>query len=288
MEQRPVVDYSGTVWRDKKKRGRVGPRAVLITDCRCPVGRELAKKLDKLGFYVFAGWSGVDEEGARRLQSASSNRLRLVRMEPEQLSTAVETVRQDLPEEKEGLYCLVEIGAGGPVGSFIRLSSRRCRSALEKNLIGRLLVISHFLPLLKSGKGRIVGVCSDYGRYAYPGMSVQCCTHAALMAFFRCLDYELVPFNLQVFLIEERSVPIDQDQEAEETEQEQTNNSRGSGCPKAVLKAIEQTVMDPDPPFHCRVLAPTLRMRVLSVIQWLPASWARQIIKRMFYAGNRR
>lgn len=89
----------------KKKARDPKGLAVFITGCDHGVGYECAKKLDRIGFHVFAGCHFPDGEGAQRLKSRTSGKLTIVGIDvanDDEVQKAVEFVRQRLPREAEG------------------------------------------------------------------------------------------------------------------------------------------------------------------------------------------
>jgi len=59
-------------------------KAVLITGCDTGIGHEVARHLDMLGLWVFAGCENTASEGAQRLRVEASPRLQLVNMDVRQ------------------------------------------------------------------------------------------------------------------------------------------------------------------------------------------------------------
>lgn len=74
--------------------------------CDSGFGRELAEKLDKMGYHVFAGCLAPDREGARSLKESTSERLKIVPIDVTddfQVQQAVKFVKDNIGENRK--YC---------------------------------------------------------------------------------------------------------------------------------------------------------------------------------------
>ncbi|XP_076318642.1 dehydrogenase/reductase SDR family member 9-like isoform X2 [Tachypleus tridentatus] len=88
------------VWNGKVKKRKVNNSVVLVTDCDSGFGWECARRLDKLGFYVFAGFRNPHEDRALRLQAKTSKNLQLVQLDVtknEDVKNAAKFVQERLP-----------------------------------------------------------------------------------------------------------------------------------------------------------------------------------------------
>ena len=91
-------------YRSSQTVGNYGDRYVFITGCDTGFGNLLTKKLDAMGFHVFAGC--LTQKGMEQLKGETSNKVRVVQMDvtkTESIQTAFEAVKSSLPENK-GLY----------------------------------------------------------------------------------------------------------------------------------------------------------------------------------------
>ena len=110
----PVVDAGVLVWllRGLVCRSHHEPvgKAVLITGCDTGIGHEVARHLDMLGLWVFAGCENTASEGAQRLRVEASARLQLVNMDvrqEHQVQMAVRYIQENLPAGCNGLWAVV-------------------------------------------------------------------------------------------------------------------------------------------------------------------------------------
>ncbi|KAJ8314166.1 hypothetical protein KUTeg_008727 [Tegillarca granosa] len=108
---------------------------VLITGCDTGFGRELAYRLDKLGFNVIA--TCLTDAGAKILSQTTSENLHTVMLDVTKLDQIV-----NLHEK-----------------------------CLDVNLFGMTEMNRQFLPLLRNSRGRIINMVSMAGRMAVPSMT---------------------------------------------------------------------------------------------------------------------
>ena len=76
----------------------------LPTGCDSGFGNDLARRLDKEGYHVFAGCLALEREGARALKAATSDRLKLVSIDVTddfQVSQAVSFVKENIGDNGE-------------------------------------------------------------------------------------------------------------------------------------------------------------------------------------------
>ena len=95
-------------------RGHVDPRnkSVMITGCDTGFGHALAKRLDSLGFIVFAGCLNSKGLGAENLRTEASSKLVIIQMDvtkDDDVLAAVETVKKHIEYPEKGKEILVSL-----------------------------------------------------------------------------------------------------------------------------------------------------------------------------------
>lgn len=96
------------------------------------------------------------------------------------------------------------MGLLGPVecGSYDQILK-----ILKVNLLGYIMVAKAFLPhLRKNGKGTIVNMGAANGKVIHPGLDYYCISKAAVASMSEALLMELLPFGIDVKLIEPTGV----------------------------------------------------------------------------------
>ncbi|XP_046569857.1 retinol dehydrogenase 7-like [Haliotis rubra] len=182
--------------------GKYGERYVFITGCDTGFGNLLAKRLDSLGFNVFAAC--FSERGADELRKVSSARLKTLSLDvtkPDSIVKARATVEKQLPSNK-GLWAVVNnAGITGALGLsewMTRQDYERCNSI---NLYGVIDVTRIFLPLVRKGQGRIVNVSSVIGRIA-AAFAPYVVSKYGVEGFTDCLRREVLKQGVTVHLLE--------------------------------------------------------------------------------------
>lgn len=191
---------------------RIGPKpamlpahgkAVLITGCDSGFGNAAAKRLDALGFEVFATVLDLSGDGARELQRTCSPHLTLLQVD----ITQQQQVQQALLDIKaklglRGLWGLVNnAGVCVNFGDAELSLMSNFRGCMEVNFFGTLSVTKSFLPLLRQSKGRIVSISSPAGDQPFPCLAAYGASKAALNLFMNTLRHELQPWGVHVSTI---------------------------------------------------------------------------------------
>jgi NAD(P)-dependent dehydrogenase (short-subunit alcohol dehydrogenase family) len=177
--------------------------SVFITGAATGIGLGIARKLDRLGWTVFAG---VNETPPTELMRGASDRLTVIRAnvtDDAQVEEAAETVGRAVGDR--GLRLLINNAAvadaaPGPVET---VEMEKFRFLMEVNFWGPLRVIQAFLPLLrKHGQARIINVTSASIYLTIPtGCSYPVSKHA-LTALTDHLRMEMAPFGIGVTALE--------------------------------------------------------------------------------------
>ncbi|CAL1526322.1 unnamed protein product [Lymnaea stagnalis] len=192
------------LWSTTPK-ARVDPanKAVFITGCDSGFGHELAERLDKMGYHVFAGCLAPDREGARSLKESTSDRLRIVPIDVTddfQVEQAVKYVKDNIGENE--LWALVN-NAGVAVFCEIEWCSvQEFQKIMDVNVFGIVRVTKGFLPLLRQSEGRVINVASLAGRFTLPAFAAYSMSKKACIAFSDALRQEMNKFNIKVITIE--------------------------------------------------------------------------------------
>ncbi len=78
---------------------------------------------------------------------------------------------------------------------------------LKVNVLGYIMVIKAFLPHLRAkGKGTIINMGAANGKVIHPGLDYYCLSKAAIASMSEALLMELLPFGIDVKLIEPTGV----------------------------------------------------------------------------------
>ncbi len=174
---------------------------VVITGASTGIGEACARRLDKMGFRVFAGVR--KEADAERLKSEASDRMSPIMVDvtdQRQIDEAARTVGQAVGNA--GLHGLVNNAGVGIHGPLEFLPIEDLRRQLEVNTIGQIAVTQAFLPSLRKEAGRIVNITSIGGRVTSPFLGPYCASKHALEALSDALRQELRPWKMHVAVVE--------------------------------------------------------------------------------------
>ena len=191
-------------------------RAIVITGASTGIGAACALELDRRGFRVFAGVR--TDAAAQRLRQQAGSRLTPVMLDvtdPAGIAEAARTVAAAVGDA--GLWGLVNNAGIVVAGPLELIPLEQLRRQLEINVIGPVAVTQAMLPLLRSGRGRIVSVGSLNGRLVVPFLGPYCASKFALEAITDALRLELRRWGISVSVVEPGSVktPIWEKTEAE-------------------------------------------------------------------------
>jgi len=174
----------------------VTEKTVVITGASTGIGKATALHLDQLGFQVFAGVRR--ETDSQALADSASPRLRPLFLDvtdADSISAAVEEVAGRTNGELFGLVNNAGLSMNGPL-ELVQVSE--IEKLFDVNVIGLLGVTKAFIPLLRSGKGRLINISSGHGLLAIPDKSVYAASKFAVQAISDALRIELAPFGVSV------------------------------------------------------------------------------------------
>ncbi|KAL3874508.1 hypothetical protein ACJMK2_037517 [Sinanodonta woodiana] len=198
-----IYVLNATVTKFRKRKISISGQGIVISGCDTGFGHDLAKRLDDLGFTVFAGCLYPDENGAKILAGKNSKRLHIVPMDvgkTESMSEALEYVKAKLP--KTGLWGIVSNAGFNVMGDVEYLTVDLYHKAMNVNFYGMLRLTKAFLPFVRKSRGRVVVVTSVRGLIPFPGDSAYHATKHALETVSDSLRMEMRKFGVHVSIIE--------------------------------------------------------------------------------------
>ncbi|XP_015126738.1 D-beta-hydroxybutyrate dehydrogenase, mitochondrial [Diachasma alloeum] len=182
-------------------------KAILITGCDSRVGYALAKRLDELGFTVFAGFQNAseNEEKVQSLKEAGSGRLHVLQLDVTSeldIHSTFLYVNENLPDGAPGLWGLVHANAWVALGECEWVPLSVVKKSGDINFTGVARLTQVFLPLVRRCRGRIILVSSILARIPSAVRGIQCANGAALEAWGSCLRLEMRRWGVDVVIIE--------------------------------------------------------------------------------------
>lgn len=174
--------------------------SVLVTGSSTGIGRACALHLDRAGFQVFAGVRKLEDGDA--LRGESSKRLEPLIIDVadgDSIVRAADRIREATGGKLAGLVNNAGIAVGGPIEALPLDDLRR---QLEINVVGQVAVTQAFLEMIRAARGRVVFMSSIGGRVGLPFISPYNASKHAIEAIGDGLRQEMVPFGVEVSLIE--------------------------------------------------------------------------------------
>ncbi|KAI7804805.1 D-beta-hydroxybutyrate dehydrogenase, mitochondrial [Triplophysa rosa] len=177
--------------------------AVLVTGCDSGFGHHLAKKLDGMGFTVFAGCLCPEGAGAQRLVDEGSERMKILQLDvtkDEHVKLARDFVKSNLPEK--GLYAVVNNAGVSDWGEIEWSTAQDFQRMVDVNLVGPIRVTVAFLSMVRATKGRMLFVSSIFSFFNCLNMGAYSVSKRGLEAFADCLRVEMASFGVKVSIIQ--------------------------------------------------------------------------------------
>ena len=173
-------------------------RAVIVTGAAKGIGRAIVQRLAQNGWRVYAGVRS--DADAAELRGDNIRPVIIDITEQATIDAAVASIRSELGDYKlGGLVNNAGIAVAGPL-EFLPTSE--LRRQMEVNVIGQVAMIQATLELLRESKGRIVNIGSIAGRSAMPMTGPYSASKFALEAITDSLRVELMPWGVDVVIIE--------------------------------------------------------------------------------------
>lgn len=175
-------------------------RSILITGASSGIGLATAKALAASGMRVFAG---VRQFSSELGQTDRVEQVVLDVSGQDSIRSARSHVERRLGD-REGLFALVNnagIGEAAPLEV-----TENFRRIFEVNVFGTVAVTREFLPLLRSGCGRIVNIGSVGGLVTVPFGSALCASKHAIESISDALRLELYSSGIFVTCIQPASI----------------------------------------------------------------------------------
>lgn len=174
-------------------------KSVLVTGAAGGVGAETVRRLDELGWRVFAGVR--DLEAAERLAHGSRAVLpvELDICVEESIARARDVVAGHVGAQ--GLDALVNNAGLVVQGPLELLPAHALRRQFEVNVIGQILVTQAFLPPLRMARGRVINISGAAGTVAVPMLGAVSASKAALERASDALRMELRHQGVEVTVI---------------------------------------------------------------------------------------
>jgi NAD(P)-dependent dehydrogenase (short-subunit alcohol dehydrogenase family) len=170
---------------------------VFITGAATGIGAAATKRLAEAGYQVFAG---VHREAGSLAGIPGVRPVAIDVTDPSAVGNAAKVVAETA--RGEGLRAVINNAGVIVQGPLELVPPEELRRQFEVNTLGPAHVIQAFLPLLRTGKGRIINISAPTARVPVPFMAPIGGSKAALVSFSDSLRVELGAWGIPVTVIE--------------------------------------------------------------------------------------
>jgi NAD(P)-dependent dehydrogenase (short-subunit alcohol dehydrogenase family) len=175
-------------------------RSVLITGAAGGVGGATVKRLDELGWRVLAAVRSLDTAPAALTAARNVTPIELDICDAVSIARAREEIAEHLGGS--GLNGLVNNAGLSVDGPLELVPVEALRRQFDVNVIGQVAITQAVLPMLRTGRGRVVNVGGAAGRMTLPLYGALSASKAALDSLSDALRMELEPQGISVAYIE--------------------------------------------------------------------------------------
>jgi NAD(P)-dependent dehydrogenase (short-subunit alcohol dehydrogenase family) len=170
---------------------------VFITGAATGIGAATTRRLAEAGYRVFAG---VHQEAGSLARIPGVQPVAIDVTDPSGVEDAAKVV--DEATGGGGLRAVINNAGVIVQGPLELVPAGELRRQFEVNTLGPAYVIQAFLPLLRTGKGRIINISAPTARVPVPFMAPIGGSKAALASFSDSLRLELGAWGIPVTVIE--------------------------------------------------------------------------------------
>jgi NAD(P)-dependent dehydrogenase (short-subunit alcohol dehydrogenase family) len=179
-------------------------KAAIVTGSSSGFGMHIAIELAKAGYDVVSTMRNLDKAENLIKMAEEQNLADLIHLHVLDV-TSDESISNFA--EYMNKFARVEVlvnNAGFALGGFCEeLSVDDYRRQFETNVFGVIAVTQAVLPFMRKNRtGRIINMSSISGKFGFPGLSPYTSSKHALEGFSESLRLELLPFGIDVVLIE--------------------------------------------------------------------------------------
>lgn len=177
----------------------------LITGASGGFGILTVIELAKIGIQVVAGVLNSTEKEIVLTESKKHNVENFVDVVKLDVSddTDIQNVKNHIFSTYKTIDIVINIAGYSVGGPAEDIPIEEYKKQFDVNLFGTIAVTKAFIPYMRENRrGKIINMGSISGTIAFPGLSPYASSKFALRGFSESLRLELLPFNVQVCLLE--------------------------------------------------------------------------------------
>ena len=178
-------------------------KIALVTGSSSGIGFETSLALARNGFHTFATMRDLskDEEIKQVIKKEDLN-IEILELDVDNEESVNQAIKTIL-EKKDRIDVLVNNAGYGMWGTVEDVSIDEFKEQFETNFFSIIRLIQKVAPIMrKQGSGNIVNISSVAGRIGFPVSPAYISSKFALEGLSESLRFELMPFGINVIIIE--------------------------------------------------------------------------------------
>ena len=178
-------------------------KVALVTGSSSGIGFETSLALARNGYHTFATMRNLGkDEKIKQIIEKEDLSIEIVELDvdnEESVNQAIKTIS----EKKDRIDVLVNNAGYGMWGTVEDVSLDEFKQQFETNFFSIIRLIQKVAPIMrKQGSGNIVNISSVAGRIGFPVSPAYISSKFALEGLSESLRFELMPFGINVIIIE--------------------------------------------------------------------------------------
>ena len=178
-------------------------KIALVTGCSSGIGLETSLALGREGFYTFATMRDLNKNHEIKQSIEKENLpIEIIEMDVDD-DQSVNSAVKNILEKKKKIDILVNNAGYGMWGTVEDVSIQEFKEQFETNFFAIIRMIQKIAPIMrKQNNGHIVNISSVAGRIGFPVSPAYISSKFALEGLSESLRFELMPFGINVIIIE--------------------------------------------------------------------------------------
>jgi len=178
-------------------------KVALVTGSSSGIGFETSLALARNGFYTFATMRNISKgEKIKELAKKENLPIEIIELDVDKENSVKNTINTII-EKKQRVDVLVNNAGWGLWGSVEDVSIDEFKAQFETNFFSIIRMIQEVAPIMREQKsGHIINISSIAGRIGFPISPAYISSKFALEGLSESLRFELMPFGVNVIIIE--------------------------------------------------------------------------------------
>ena len=178
-------------------------KVALVTGSSSGIGFETSLALARNGFYTFATMRNISKgEKIKELAKKENLPIEIIELDVDKENSVKNTINTII-EKKQRVDVLVNNAGWGLWGSVEDVSVNEFKAQFETNFFSVIRIIQEVAPIMREQKsGHIINISSIAGRIGFPISPAYISSKFALEGLSESLRFELMPFGVNVIIIE--------------------------------------------------------------------------------------